>query len=126
MQEKKKILLVTAREEALNAFIQGIEADGRFSWISVSTPEEALKTASGQGIVLVIVDGVKEKDFGLGLVKSLLSINAFIHTAVLSPMEEEDFHEYSEGLGVLARLPVKPDAAHARELLLQLQKMLIF
>jgi len=43
---------------------------------------------------------------------------------VVTPLSEEEFHEASEGLGVLGRLPVEPGASDAAELLRRLRTVL--
>lgn len=47
-------------------------------------------------------------------------INAMVNTAVVSPLSDEEFHEASEGLGILVRLPLEPGADEACELLRRL------
>ena len=47
-----------------------------------------------------------------------------VNTAVISLLAEDQFHEQSEGLGVLSRLPLTPDAGDAAALLLKLRQIL--
>jgi len=54
----------------------------------------------------------------------LLMVNALVNTAVVSPLADEEFHEASEGLGILCRLPLTPGAGEATDLLHQLRKVL--
>ena len=44
-------------------------------------------------------------------------VNAMVNTAVVTAMDEEEFHEASEGLGVLSSLPQEPGADAAKGLL---------
>ena len=44
-------------------------------------------------------------------------VNAMVNTAVVSPLSDEEFHEASEGLGILGRLPNEPGMSDAVELL---------
>jgi hypothetical protein len=53
--------------------------------------------------------------------KKLLSINPMINCAAVSPLPHEAFHEASEGLGVLAQLPVAPGKPDAEKLLRHLK-----
>ena len=48
-------------------------------------------------------------------------VNAMVNTAVVSPLSDEEFHEASEGLGILGRLPNEPGMNDAGELLRKLQ-----
>jgi hypothetical protein len=51
-------------------------------------------------------------------------VNAMVNTAVISPLAEADFHEVSEGLGVLGRLPEEPGESDAYDLLGKLKRVL--
>jgi hypothetical protein len=52
-------------------------------------------------------------------------VNAMVNTAVVSPLADEEFHEVSEGLGILSRLPKEPGESDAAELLCKLKKILV-
>ena len=73
---------------------------------------------------LVIIDANLPDTPPLELVQKLLMVNAMVNTAVISPLAEEEFHEASEGLGVLCRLPLEPGTAEAADLLRKLRKLL--
>ena len=60
----------------------------------------------------------------MDLVQKLLMVNAMVNTAVLSPLSGAQFHEASEALGILGRLPEEPDKSDAVELLYKLRKVL--
>jgi hypothetical protein len=47
----------------------------------------------------------------LELALTALTVNAMVNLAVVSPLGEEEFHEASEGLGILAPIPANPAAA---------------
>jgi hypothetical protein len=57
-------------------------------------------------------------------VKELLMVNALVNTAVASPLPEEEFHNASEGLGVLAQLPAIPSKNDAADLVQKLRIIL--
>ena len=42
-----------------------------------------------------------------------MMINASVHTAVVSDMDPDEFHEATEGLGILMPLPTSPKADDA-------------
>ena len=60
----------------------------------------------------------------LDLVQKLLIVNAMVNTAVVSPLSDEEFHEASEGLGILGRLPNDPGMNDAGEMLHKLRTVL--
>ena len=47
----------------------------------------------------------------------IMMINASVHTAVVSDMDPDEFHEATEGLGILMPLPTSPKADDAERLL---------
>ena len=85
---------------------------------------EALETAEASAPHLVIIDTGLPDYEPLELVQKLLMVNAMVNTAVVSPLSEEEFHEASEGLGVLARLPGEPGETDAADLLDKLRMVL--
>ena len=46
----------------------------------------------------------------------MISVDAFIQTAAVSPLPHDAFHEASEGLGIMAQLPPMPSRADALKL----------
>ena len=46
-----------------------------------------------------------------------------INSAAVSPLSPEEFHEASEGLGVLVQLPVDPGKFEAEDLLKRLKNL---
>jgi DNA-binding NarL/FixJ family response regulator len=82
---------------------------------------EAARTAAPQ---LVIIDADLPDTAPFDLVQKLLMVNAMVNTAVVSPLSDEEFHEASEGLGILGRLPNEPGMSDAGELLHKLRTVL--
>jgi len=60
---------------------------------------------------------------GIEFMKKLLPINPMINCAAVSPLPPEEFHEASEGLGVLVQLPVAPGKLDAENLLKRLDDL---
>jgi CheY-like chemotaxis protein len=117
MSAQRTILLATSRIKALDEFIEALTADGQTNVIPAGNAAEALDLAVRTVPSLAVVDQDMGEDSGLALVRELLHVNAFIYTAVISDMDEAAFHERSEGLGILTRLPVEPKGQDARQLL---------
>jgi DNA-binding NtrC family response regulator len=117
MSKQQTILLVTTRPEQLSAFSAQLRADTSVLLRTSDSAEQALAAVGRQAPALVIVDHQVGDRPGLTLVRQLIQVNAFIHTAVLSELSEAAFHEASEGLGILAHLPMRPGPDDARALL---------
>jgi DNA-binding response OmpR family regulator len=73
---------------------------------------------------LVVADENLGDMTGLEFIKALVSKSPMVNCAALSSLASEDFHEASEGLGILMQLPVRPGQEHAEMLLEQLKKII--
>ena len=118
------LLLATARPQELKAFTANLAADPEVRLQQVASGAAALEAVRTSPPHLVIIDANLPDTPPLELVQKLLMVNAMVNTAVISPLAEEEFHEASEGLGVLCRLPLEPGAGEAAGLLQKLRKVL--
>ena len=71
-----------------------------------------------------MIDEVVADSAPLDMVAALLGQDAMINTAVVSALPDEQFHQISEGLGVMARLPPRPGPEDAVETLTSLRKLM--
>ncbi len=117
-------LLVTTRADELAAFTRGLTGSGEVELAMAVDPGQALDVARDKAPVLAVVDKDLPGSSSLGLVGELLKVNAMINTAVVSDMSEEDFHEESEGLGVLAQVPPNPGEQDGKDLADKLRGLL--
>ena len=85
---------------------------------------EALDMIANKSINLVITDESLGDMTGLEFAKKLISINPMVDCAVVSSLSSEDYHEASEGLGLMMQLPVQPEKRHLEQLLLQVNKII--
>ena len=118
------ILLVTVRGEILHSFAEGLSSDPEVSLDQVTSGAEALSIVRTKCPHLVIVDPGPADSEPLDLVREMISVNAMVNTAVVSPLSKADFHDKSEGLGVLCRLPFEPGKKESRELLQKLRAVI--
>jgi DNA-binding NarL/FixJ family response regulator len=112
-----RIVLATVRPEAMQVFAAGLTSNPEVHLQHVVSRDEALDAARTAAPHLVIIDSVLPDTAPLDLVQKLLLVNAMVNTAVVSPLSEEEFHEASEGLGILGRLPEEPGESDAADLL---------
>ena len=117
------IVLASARPEALLAFAAAIASDPEVQLKQVATGAEALEAGRTLSPHLMVIDYLPDTE-PLSLVQKLLMVNAMVNTAVVSPLADEEFHEASEGLGILGRLPVEPGIGEATDLLQKLRRVL--
>jgi DNA-binding NarL/FixJ family response regulator len=118
------IVLATARSQAMQAFAAALASNPEVNLQCVISGAEALEAARTAAPHLVIIDADLPDTAPLALVQELLMVNAMVNTAVVSPLSEEEFHEASEGLGILGRLPEEPGRRDAGELLHKLRTVL--
>jgi len=119
-----RILLVSVRQEAMHSYAEGLASDPEVRLEQVSSGEAALGAVRNGSPHLVIIDSALPDMEPLHVVQKLLMVNAMVNTAVVSPLSDQEFHEASEGLGVLARLPLAPGKGDAAELLRKLKQVL--
>jgi len=123
LQEKMmlKFLLVSPDKEALSDLASALieHDDVALSW--AKSGEVALDMALNTDIDLIITDEGLGDMTGLVFASRLLAVNPMINCATISRLSPEKFHEESEGLGLMAQLPVHPGHEHAKSLLQRLK-----
>lgn len=118
------VLLATSRREALFSFAECLSSAPDVCVEAAASGAETQDFVRSRSPHLVIVDaGLPDTD-PLDLIRATIHIDAMVNTAVVSPLSEEDFHEKSEGLGILHRLPPDPGADDAKALLQKLRGVL--
>ncbi len=117
------IVLATARPEAWLAFAAALASDPEVHLKQVASGAEALEAGCTFAPHLMVIDHLPDTE-PLSLVQKLLTVNAMVNTAVVSPLGEAEFHEASEGLGILGRLPTEPGISEAADLLQKLRQVL--
>jgi len=95
--------------------------DVRLLW--AESAKKALDIASVKAIDLIITDERLRDSTGLELAARLLTVNPMINCASVSHLSHESFHEASEGLGIMAQLPIHPGKEHAESLLHRLRQI---
>ena len=98
------VVIVSDRREALGEFARGLGKDVEWA----ASAADVLDRAPAPPWQLVVVDamtpGLDYKKF----VMDLLRVNAMLNTVVITDMGDDEFHEDSEGLGVLCSVPEHP------------------
>jgi len=110
------VIAVTARPKELEAFLLGLSDAGKLKVDVETTGAATLKRIKAAPPRLVIIDRDLPDFEPLKLVVEVMMISAMTNTAVVTEMSEEDFHEASEGYGVLKGLPMHPTRENGVEL----------
>jgi len=119
-----QLIVATSRPDELKPLTTALSAHPEVEFQQFLTGSEVLRAVRANAPDLVIIDATLPDMEPLGLVQELLKINAMVNTALVSRLTEAEFHEATEGLGILARLPLTPDRSDAEELLLKLTRVL--
>ena len=109
---KRSILLQTGRPAVFAAFVEELERQG-CAVTTVADAEACKKSVQGQAPALVVLDSASQEHAKQDVI-GIMRVNALVHTAVVSDMPEDVFHDVMEGLGILASLPTSPAAEDAR------------
>ena len=118
-----KILLVTSERESFSEFASalGKNDDVELSW--AANGQEALEEIPDNPFDLVVVNENIGDMTGIEFMRKLLMINPMINCAAVSSLAHEEFHEASEGLGVLMQLSLSLGEFEAEDLLKRLKNL---
>ena len=100
------------------------EYSGKIEIYRANSGKESLDMIADKTINLVIADESLGDMTGLEFAKRLIPINPMVDCAVVSSLSSEDYHEASEGLGLMMPLPVHPEKRHIDQLLFQVNKII--
>ena len=118
-----KILLVTSEREPFAEFAEVLNKKDFMEIVWAESGQSALNILGNNPSDLVVVNENLDDMTGIEFLKKLLPVNPMINTAAVSPLSPEEFHEASEGLGVLMQLPVSPSKLDAENLLQSLNAL---
>ncbi len=118
-----KIILVWSQGGEIDEFEAGLAASGA-EIMRYSSGAEVLEVVRKHWDIILIVSAEKLADMtNMELIKKILALNAAINCATVSQLSAEEFHEESEGLGILMRLPPSPKGESAAVLLTHLKRI---
>lgn len=119
-----KILLVSSRPDNFKALEKALQAYPDVEPARAETAEAALKMADGDRFHLAVLDSAISDADPQKLAADFIAVNAMMNTAMVSGLSDDEFHEKTEGLGILMRLPEKPGPPEARKLLEALKRII--
>jgi len=125
MSEQKiiSILLASRDKASMSAFKAGLEENQvQTAW--AQSGSNAIAKLTEGNFDLVVTDENLGDMTGLEFIEKVISKNPMVNCAAVSSLLPADFHEASEGLGILMQLPVRPDQEQAEKLLRQLKSIL--
>lgn len=118
-----RILLVSQDKASMSAFKAGLEENQVQTAWARSGSNAVVKIAEGR-FDLVVTDENLGDMTGLEFIEKVISIRPMVNCAAVTSLLPADFHEASEGLGILTQLPVRPGQEQAEKLLNQLKTII--
>ncbi|NVM23004.1 MAG: response regulator [Desulfobacterales bacterium] len=118
-----KLLLATPDRKSLSELASALEEhyDVDLTW--AESGANALDIISHTAVDLVIADEKLGDMTGLEFAERLVLVNPMVNCALVSPLSAKDFHDASEGLGLMAQLPIRPGEKQAEDMLQRLKKL---
>lgn len=117
MGEKELKIILVGETERFASFASALQGNEPIKVFWKKSGEEVLEQLAHDRIQIVAVDEKLGDMAGLELVNRLAEQHPFVNSALVSTSSAEDFHEETEGLGVLMQLPDPPDDEAASALL---------
>ena len=118
-----KLLIITPDASGFAEFARELTETGRLEIFWAETGAQALAMLTRDPVDLVVADESLKDMTGLAFAEKLVSLNPMINCALVSSRPADEFHEISEGLGILAQLTPTPDRNQARNLIRHLENI---
>ena len=99
------LLLASTRPNRFETLLEALSALQPVTLSQASGGHAALERVRSAVVDLIIIDEELGDMAGEELVRRLLKVNAMINTVLVSTASPDDFHERTEGLGILMPLP---------------------
>ena len=116
-----RIMLLTDHADEFAEFADTLAKTGENHVQWFESRKDLLNAIAESPPNLVVIDETVEGISALKAAKEVVMANAMVHIAVVDRLSPEDFHEASEGLGILAQLtpPLGPQEAESLMALLK-------
>ncbi len=118
--ERLRILLAGDVPGRLASLAVGLRTLSEAEILQAASAAEALALLGENPVDLVVIDEQLNDAQGLELAGQLARRHPFVSCMLVDGRSPEQFHQATEGLGVLLQLPSPPEMADARSVLEQL------
>ena len=118
-----KIVIVAKNFSRFSRMIARLRSEQDVEMVPAATGAVGLALLQGKNTDLVIVDEQLDDMSGIEFVGRLVQVNPLVNTAIVGSLSDEDFHEATEGLGVLMQLPLQPAEGATEQLLSALARI---
>ena len=117
------ILLVSSKTDSLANLSSVFSKKKDIKADRADSGDSALRIIKYESYDLVIADTDLPDMSGIEFARKLITVNPFVNCAMISGLMPDDFHDVTEGLGIIMQLPRTPGKADAERLLEHLNKI---
>ena len=117
-------ILLTGRDDTSISDLDAGLSGSNVQITRADSGSNGLSMISETDFDLIVTDENLGDMTGLDFIRKIVSKRPIVNCAAISSLSPGDFHEASEGLGILMQLPVRPGKEHAVTLLEHLKKIL--
>jgi DNA-binding NarL/FixJ family response regulator len=118
-----KVIIVSPQQEIFSEFSAALTGHEDVSLEQMKSGAQVLDLLADSPVDLVVADEALDDMTGLELAAKLVRLNPMINCACVSQLSQEAFHEATEGLGLMPKLPLSPGKAEATALLSTIRKL---
>ena len=119
------LLLISPSKDSFSVLVSTLSKHDDVKTVFAESGESGLELASVTFFNLVVIDENLGDMTGLEFAHKLLSVNPVTNCAIVSPLSKKEFHEASEGLGVLTQLPPFPGTKEVEDMVQMLRKIIM-
>jgi CheY-like chemotaxis protein len=112
-----KIVIVTNNKENFSSFARGLDAEKDYAIDWDDSKKNAHQRASVAPPDVMVIDEEVDGITNLEIARQIVVTNPMINLTLVSTLSPKDFHEASEGLGIVAQLPRCPGQEDVAKLL---------
>ena len=112
-----EIVIATDDSDRFGPFVRRLAGEPGWTIAMVRSVEEVRRRASSAPPGLMVIDETVDGVSNIDIARDVIFANAMINLVLVNSLSAEDFHEVSEGLGVLASLPPYPGQDDASRLI---------
>ena len=118
------ILIVSSRKQFADTLTSILEKTEDVTIATAESGSRGLSLIAEGNAQLVIADENLTDMTGLAFIEKMTAVNPMINCAAATSLSDDEFHEASEGMGVLMGLPLEPEAEHVETLLKNFQAIM--
>ena len=119
-----RLLLIGMENDKFTKIVNALQGDKNVELDHVDSGGSALASLAEKPVDLAVAAEELTDMSGLAFAAKLVVQNPMVTCALVSSLNKKDFHEVSEGLGILAQLPPEPDASEAASLVKKLSAII--